>query len=186
MKGLLRVLALDDGSFKPRQKGNAILVGVISRFDGLVEGILSSKVSVNGSDSTKRIIALVKKSRFSSQVNFVLLDGIGFAGFNIVDLPLLSRGLGVPAIAVLRKRPNMKKIAAALSGLRGGKKKLALIEKAGPVMEAGKIFFQVSGADAETVKTVLSKTIKCGNLPEPLRLAHLVASGISRGESTRP
>ncbi len=186
MKGLLRVLALDDGSFKPRQKGNALLVGVVSRLDCLIEGIVSTKVKVDGLDSTKKIVALLQKSKFKSQINFVLLDGLNFAGFNIVDLPFLSKELGVPVIAVLRKKPRMDKIREALSCFKDGKKRLALIEKAGPVMESGKIFFQASGTDAKTVKTVLSKITKCGNLPEPLRLAHLIASGISRGESTRP
>lgn len=186
MKGLLRVLAIDDGSFKPRQKGKAILVAVLSRLDNRVEGILSTKVSVDGLDSTKKIIEMVKKSKFKQQANFLILDGVNFAGFNIVDLPLLSKKLGIPAIAIARKKPRMEKIKLALSCFKDCKKRIALIEKAGSIHKAGNIFFQCSGTDAQTVKTVLAKTTKWSNLPEALRLAHLIASGISRGESTRP
>lgn len=186
LKNLFRILAVDDGSFRPREKGRAILIGVVSRVDGRVEGILSTDVEVDGLDSTERIAAMLGESKFKQQVKFLILDGLNFAGFNLVDLPKLSRRLGIPCIAVQRKRPRLEKIRAALSGFRDKPKRLQLIEKAGPVKKAGSVFFQASGGEAKEIKTVLSKTTKHGNLPEPLRLAHLVASGVSRGESTRP
>ena len=186
MKGLLRVLAIDDGFFKPRQKGKVLLAGVVSRLDNRIEGIVSTTVSVDGLDSTRKIIEMLEKSKFKSQVNFLILDGLNFAGFNIVDLPKLSKKLGIPAIAVLRKRPRMQKIEKALSSFKDKSKRMKLIEKAGEIHTGKKIFFQCAGADRKTVKTVLAKTTKWSNLPEPLRLAHLIASGTTIGESTRP
>jgi len=186
MKGLFRVLAVDDGFFKPKKKGKAILVGVVSRIDGRVEGILSTNVNVDGLDSTGKIIKMLEKSKFKTQVKFLILDGLNFAGFNFVDLPKLNEKLGIPCIAVQRKKPNFEKIEAALSSFKDKGRRMKLIEKAGPVHKARKVFFQFSGGDGKTIKTVLSKTTKHGNLPEPLRLAHLIASGVSIGESTRP
>jgi len=186
LKGLLRVLAVDDGYFKPGKKGKALLVGVLSRVDGRIEGIVSTKLEVDGLDSSKQIAKMIKKSKFSSQVNFLILDGVNFAGFNIVDMPFLHKELGIPIISIIRKRPRMEKIEAALSNFEDGKKRLALIASAGKIHKAGNIFFQFAGSDRKTVKTVLVKTTKYGNLPEPLRLAHLIASGVSIGESTRP
>ncbi len=186
MKGLFRVLAVDDGFFKPKKKGKAILVGVVSRLDGRIEGILSTSVNVDGLDSTNKITKLLEKSKFKGQVKFLILDGLNFAGFNFVDLPKLNKNLGIPCIAVQRKKPNFEKIESALSSFKDKGKRLKLIEKAGPIHKARKVFFQAAGGDGKTIKTVLSKTTKHGNLPEPLRLAHLVASGVSRGESTRP
>ncbi len=186
MKSLARVLAIDDGYFKPRQKGFAPIVGVLSRLDGRVEGIVSTKVKVDGLDSTQKIVAMVKKTRLGEQAAYILLDGFNCAGFNFVDLPRLSKELGIPAIAVMRKRPSIPKIENALRKFRDKKKRLALIEKAGPIHEGKNIFFQCSGLDEKMVKTLLAKTTKWSNLPEPLRLAHLIASGTSLGESTRP
>jgi endonuclease V-like protein UPF0215 family len=186
MKGLFRVLAVDDGFFKPRKKGKAILVGVVSRLDGRVEGILSTSVNVDGLDSTSKIAKMLEKSKFKSQSKFLILDGLNFAGFNLVDLPKLNKVLGIPCIAVQRKKPNFKKIEAALSSFKDKRKRLTLIERAGPIHRARKVFFQAAGGDMKSIKTVLAKTSKHGNLPEPLRLAHLIASGVSRGESTRP
>lgn len=186
MKGLVRVLALDDGFFKPKQKGSAILVGVLSRVDGRVEGILSTKVKVDGLDSTQKILRMLEKSKFLPQIDFLILDGLNFAGFNLVDLPQLHERLSVPVIAVQRKKPRMQRIGQALSHFKDKKKRLALIENAGPVFRAKKVFFQFQGGNQKTVKEVLAKTTKNGNLPEPLRLAHLIASGVSIGQSTRP
>lgn len=186
MKRLLRVVAIDDGCFEPRKKGKALLVGVLSRLDNRIEGIVSTKVSVDGLDSTAKIIEMLQKSKFKQQVNFVLLDGINFAGFNLVDLPLLSKSLGVPAIAILRKKPRMQQIESALSGFKDKGKRMRLIRKAGEIYKGKKVFFQVAGSDEKTIKTILTKTTKWSNLPEPLRIAHLIASGVSRGESSRP
>jgi len=186
MKKLLRVLAIDDGFFSPKKKGSAIIVGVVSRLDSRVEGILSSSVKVDGLDSTRKIISLLQKSKFKTQANFLILDGLNFAGFNIADLEKLNKELGIPAIAVMRRKPNMKKIEMALSNFKDSKKRLALIQKAGPILKAKKVCFQFSGGKEKEIKEILNKTGKHGNLPEPLRLAHLIASGISLGESTRP
>lgn len=186
LKKLLRVLAIDDGFFKPKKKGKAILVAVLSRLDNQVEGILSTSVKIDGLDSTSKIISLVKKSKFKTQVNFLILDGLNFAGFNIVDLQKLSKELGVPAIAVIRKKPDLERIEKALSNFKDSKKRIKLIEKAGPIHKGKKVFFQFYGCDEKTANTILSKTARYSNLPEPLRLAHLIASGVSIGESTRP
>lgn len=186
METALRILAIDDGAFKPRQKGNAILVGVLSRHAGRIEGILSTSVKVDGLDSTKKIIQMLKGSRFKKEADFIFLNGINFAGFNLVDLPLLSKELGIPAIAVLRKMPRMQKIEKALSNFRDKKKRMQLVEKAGQIYKADHVFFQCQGIEPEKAKTILAAATKYSSIPEPLRLAHLIASGISLGESTRP
>jgi len=40
LKPLVRVIGIDDGVFQPREKGQTILVGVVSRLDNKIEGIL--------------------------------------------------------------------------------------------------------------------------------------------------
>jgi len=186
VKQLPRVLAIDDGYFKPRQKGKAILVGVVSRLDGRIEGILSTDVKVDGLNSTLRIASMLSKSKFRQQVSFILLDGVNFAGFNIVDVEKLHKKLGIPVIIVFRKMPRMQKIKRALEKFKDKKKRMQLIRNAGEIHKFNSIHFQFHATDLKTAKTVLRKTIKYSNLPEPLRLAHLIASGVSLGESTRP
>ena len=37
----------------------------------------------------------------------MLLDGIAFGGFNVVDLPALAESLGVPCASVMRRVPDL-------------------------------------------------------------------------------
>ncbi len=186
MKPFLRVLGIDDGFFKPRTKTQTILVGVVYRFGHTVEGVLSSKIRVDGFDSTKKIIWMAKKTKFSEQVSFLLLSGINFAGFNIADVKKIFEETKIPVIIVFRRKPRMEKFIAALKKVSNFKKRLSLVQEAGEIHKFKKFFFQFYGCSEQEAKTALQKTILHSNLPEPVRLAHLIASGITIGESTRP
>jgi hypothetical protein len=186
VKSSIRVLAVDDGSFKPRSRGETALIGVVFRLDGRIEGVLGKRVKIDGLDSTAKITEMCNKSKFKEQVQCILLDGINFAGFNIVDVERLFKKTGKPVINVFRKMPRMQRIEAALASFKDKKKRLRLIEKAGRIYPFKSIFFQCHGIEAEKARALLKKTIFFSNLPEPVRIAHLIASAITRGESTHP
>ncbi len=186
MKQFIRVIGIDDGYFKPKSKTQTALIGVVFRADNRVEGILAEKISVDGLNSTEKLIKMIKKSKFLGQISFIILAGVNFAGFNIVDLEKLHRRLRLPVIIVFRRKPNFEKIKLALRKFRDSKKRYSLIEKAGPIHKTSKIFFQCYGCDAKIARQVLRKCEHFSNLPEPVRLAHLIASGITRGQSTHP
>jgi len=63
------------------------------------------------------------------------------------------------------------------------KGKIKLIEKAGKVIQAGDIFVQLSGIDLEKAGKILRIVCTRSLIPEPLRLAHIIAAGIAAGES---
>jgi endonuclease V-like protein UPF0215 family len=129
------------------------------------------------------MIKLVRQSQFVGHVRAVLLQGIAVAGFNVVDIQRLSEELRVPVLVVARRRPRMALVKAALERTRGAARKWALIERAGPVEPLGEVFVQRSGLDLEEAAGLLQATTLHGNLPEPLRLAHIIAGGVTRGTS---
>ena len=180
------MLGIDDGSFVPKTNSSTFIVGVVFRLDNRVEGILSEKVKVDSLNSTQKIISMLSKSKFKFNISYILLDGITVAGFNILDIEKLCNELKIPIIIAFRKKPNLKKINSALKKFKDYKKRKKLIEKAGPIYNTGKIFFQCFGTDEKTARTILKRCSYFSNLPEPVRLAHLIASGITRGQSTRP
>jgi len=186
LKPLMRVLAFDDGFFEPKKKGRALLVGVLSRFDNRIEGIVSTQIAVDGFDSTKKILQLFANSRFGEQAQFIFLSGLNFAGFNIVDVQLLFKKTKKPVVVVFRKKPNLEKFFSAIKKTRSAEKRLLLAKKAGRIFSAGTVFFQAIGLEEKSARELIKRLCRHSNLPEPLRLAHLVASGISLGESTRP
>jgi len=178
----IRVIGFDDGHFNKFKDKETWIVGSVFRGGSFLEGILSAKISVDGNDSTQTLAAMINKCKFKPQLQAIFLDGIAVAGFNIVDIQKLSKGTRIPVIAVMRKRPNVKTIHAALEKI-GKKEKITVLEKAGPIHSAGKIFIQISGISLEKATALLPIVCTRSNIPEALRIAHIIASGITLGES---
>jgi len=177
------VVGFDDAPFERDYRGNVLLVGAVFAGQRL-EGVLSGKVRRDGANATHVITEVVARSRFASHLQLVMLQGIAFAGFNVVDIHALHAALGVPVLVVMRRQPDIAAIRRALSNrVPGGARKWRLIERAGPIEEVGKVFVQRAGIDhAYAVHAVKCFAVN-SDLPEPLRTAHLIAGGVQSGES---
>jgi len=183
MKRFAHVIGFDDAPFAREHRGDVLIVGAVYAGSRL-EGVLSGKVRRDGANATTVLCELVRRSRFAPQLHLVLLQGIALAGFNVVDLPALHEALDVPVISVVRRRPDMAKVRRALlERVPGGGRKWRLIEKAGPVEPLAGLFGQRAGIGADDAGRVLKRLALSGNMPEPLRTAHLIAAGIALGES---
>jgi endonuclease V-like protein UPF0215 family len=183
MPALSHVIGFDDAPFERAHRGNVLIVGAV--YAGLrLEGVLSGKVRRDGVNSTPVLIELVAGSRFVTHVQALLLQGIAFAGFNVVDLAAVHAALGVPVIAVARRQPDFAAIRRALlQRVPGGRRKWALIERLGPMERAGKVFVQRAGISLDSAQELITRLAVHSDLPEPLRTAHLIAGGIVTGES---
>src|SRR5215470_4397195 len=116
------------------------------------------------------MIELVRSTRFGGHVQAGLMQGIAVAGFNVVDLARLHRELDVPVLVVVRKRPRLALVRAALARTPGGDDKWALIEKAGELEKLGALWIQRVGLSTTEAAALLRATTSHGNIPEPLRL----------------
>jgi endonuclease V-like protein UPF0215 family len=177
------VIGFDDAPFERNHRGDVLVVGAVYAGRKL-EGVLSGKVRRDGANATRVLAALLQGSRFRRHLQLVLLQGIAFAGFNVVDLDALHRATGVPVLVVVRKRPDLARIRRALlDHVPGGARKWRLIERAGPVERCGAIFVQRAGLTLAEASYALTHLSASSNVPEALRAAHLIAGGITRGES---
>ena len=177
------VIGFDDGAFDRQHRGDVLLVGAV--FASLrLEGVLSGKVRRDGRNATDTIVGLIQRSRFVGHLHAVLLQGVAVAGFNVVDLNRVHSELAVPVIAVARKRPNYTAIRRALlDKVPGGRRKWQLIERLGPMESVASVYVQRIGIGLRDVEQILARFSVHGLLPEPIRVAHLIASGITQGES---
>jgi hypothetical protein len=182
MKKEIRVLGIDDAPFDKFKKGNVLVVGTIFRGGSWLDGLLSTKVRIDGNNSTDKLIKMINKCKFKPQLQAIILDGIAFGGFNIVDVKKLSKKTSIPVIIVIRHMPDFKKIKETLKKL-GKEIKYKLIEKAGEVHKVGKIYVQINGISLKGADEVLKITCTRSLLPEPIRVAHMIAAGIVLGES---
>lgn len=183
MGRLSHIVGFDDAPFPRAYRGDVLLVGAV--YSGLrLEGVLSTTVRRDGANSTEKLATMIEQSRFSGQLQGLLLQGIAFAGFNVVDLTWLHERLGVPIVAVARKAPDMDAVRRALlTKVPGGPHKWKLIERLGPMEPAAGVFVQRVGVSLNDVASLLRRLAINSALPEPLRTAHLIAGGIALGES---
>lgn len=180
----IRAIGFDDAPFERHTVQPVGVAGVIcagTRFEGMVWG----EIDADGWNATDTLCQLLIGGKFLSQIHVVLLDGISLGGFNIIDLPLLAERLERPCIAVMRKQPRLTAIIHAMQRLPYPDKRLEILRRAGPVHEHPPFYFQVCGADPGVTAQVLQHLTDCGHVPEALRLAHLIASAVVKGESGR-
>ncbi len=177
------LIGFDDAPFSRSHRGNVLVVGAVYSVLRL-EGVLSGQVRRDGVNATHTITGLVSKSRFRPHLQAILLQGIAFAGFNVINLHALHDALQIPIIAVCRKQPDRVAIQSALlTKVPGGKRKWALIEQAGPMEPIAGIFVQRVGISLQDTDALIRRFAVNSALPEPLRVAHLIAGGITLGES---
>jgi endonuclease V-like protein UPF0215 family len=180
---LSNVIGFDDAPFARDHRGDVTLVGAIcarTRLDGVVTG----KVRRDGRNATARMIELVERSQFGGHLRAVILQGIAVAGFNVIDVRALHHGLQLPVLVVARRRPDLTAMRRALlSRVPGGARKWALIEAAGEMEPLGGLFVQRAGMTRAQAEALLRVTTLHGKLPEPVRLAHLIAGAIAEGRS---
>lgn len=185
MKPEVRIIAWDDCAFSFRQKSVRV-VGAIFRGGSFLDGLLSTRVDKDGNDATEKIVNAILNTRHYDQLSYIMLDGITLAGFNVVDIRSLSKRTKLPVIAIQRKKPNMKEFLEALKKIADHKKKMEGVKAAGKFFRFGlgekNILYQRAGISNSECADLLKITCVRSNIPEPLRVAHLIASGLS-GES---
>ncbi|MBE9047366.1 DUF99 family protein [Pleurocapsales cyanobacterium LEGE 10410] len=182
-KRQIRAIGFDDAPFVRHQVAKVNISGIVcanTRFEGMVWGA----VQADGEDATETICQLLIGKKFLPQLHLVLLDGIGFGGLNLVDLPLLAQKLQLPCVAVMRKVPNIDKMKQAMSRLPNYQQRLARLQKAGKIYAYSPFFFQVCGERPQIIAQALIQLTDRGKVPEALRLAHLVGAAIINGESS--
>jgi len=184
IKPEIRVLGVDDGPFIPHIKGQVLVIGVVFRGGYWLDGVLHTKIAVDGFDSTDKIVSMITSSPHYKQLRVIMLNGVTFAGFNIVNIKTLNATTKLPVITVTREKPDLVKIHKALKNLPKSQERWNIILNAGEPFEAPtrsgkkKIYMQVAGISRDDAQKILRLTSTRSNIPEALRVAHLIASGV--------
>lgn len=186
IKPEIRVLGVDDGVFVPHSKGLAPIIGVVFRGGYWLDGVMSTRAEVDGFDATDQIASMIVNSPHYRQVRVIMLDGVTFAGFNVVDIKQLNMDTKLPVIAVTRDKPDFDDIQRALRHLPDPVKRWQAVLNAGQIIEVStqdkkkKVYIEISGILEDDARKILRLTSTRSNVPEALRVAHLIASGINK------
>lgn len=185
IKPQIRILGMDDGSL---HGDDILLVGVVFRGGFWIDGLLSCWITRDGMDATEKIISMVKTTKHED-LRVIMTDGITFAGFNTIDIQRIAHETSLGVIPVMRKMPDFGKIQKALDHFPDKKERWQCIEKAGQVhstaVHNGNLYYQYAGMEKEEAEKIIELTCMHSVLPEPVRVAHIIATGIIRGEASR-
>jgi hypothetical protein len=183
IKSEIRILGVDDGKFVPHTQGAAIVVGVVFRGGCSIDGVMHTHVAIDGFDATEQLASMIKSSPHCKQLRLVMLNGITFAGFNIVDIKKLNLATELPVIAVTRDKPDLEAVRKALNNLPKSEERWKMILAAGDIHEVRcvgkKIYLELAGISLADAQEIVELTSTSSRFPEPLRVAHLIASGIT-------
>jgi len=187
VKKEIRIIGFDDAPFRFGQEKTRI-IGTVFRGGLWLDGLITSHVAVDGTDSTRRIVESVIGSAHMEQTRIIMLDGITFGGFNVTDIGEINKKTGIPVIAVVRDRPDMESIKKALERFPDSEKRWELISSAGKIHSLGvenpktgtvkNICFQKRGIGTRAAQDVLRVSSTRSFIPEPLRVAHIIGKGL--------
>jgi len=185
VKPEIRIVGIDDGFFVPHTHGKCEIVGVVFRGGYWLDGVMRTQIQIDGMDATDKIGDMIRLSPHFGQLRVIMLDGVTFAGFNVVDTSRLFEMTKLPVIALTRNKPDFKDIEKALSNLEYGEIRLATMKGLNSIQKVvtrkgeGAVFMQVTGCELGVAEKIVKNTSTRSNIPEPLRVAHLIASGLT-------
>ena len=179
----LLIVGVDDGAFSPRKERGvrALLVAVLCK-RSRIEAVRVGTIEVDGTDAGDVLRRMLRRLRF----DLVMLSGITFGGFNLIDITALARDLHKPVIAISGERPNNQAVRKALRDhFDDWEKRWRDVRSAGtlysckPLHSEPSLHFEVKGTTPNIAKRIITGTAVISRLPEPIRVARRVAKGLS-------
>ena len=182
----MRVLGIAE-SFRQTEV-QALIAGVVMRGDLVIDGFAFGTTTVGGDDATSSIAALYRRLR-RNDVNLLMLSGCIISKYNIVDIDALARSVARPVVCLtynesagietllVKRFPDSPDKLAAYRNL-GEREPLRL--------SSGHTIYvrscNIAGAEAKAVVDMFTLQ---GSIPEPVRVAKLMARAGARRSSRR-
>ena len=165
-------------SFRQGQK-RSVLAGVVMRSDFVIDGVALGKTAVGGDDATSSIVSLFRKLK-RNDVNLIMVSGAILSLYNIIDVDLLSRKTRLPVLCLTYKETRGIEGSIRRHFPEGAAEKLEAYRKLGgrlgvKLRTGHKIYVRVAGIDEESAEAVCNSFTLQGSIPEPVRVAKLLA-----------
>jgi len=176
-------VGVEDGSFDAFLPGQKTLLCAVCMVGDRIEWVRLGRVRVDGRGATEMLLNMLRGERF----DVLILGGVSFAGFDVVDPQVLHGELGVPVVVFSSEQPDSASTLAALkTNFPDWEERWAPIERIGDVYSAvtkvgePPVFFEVAGCTRDEAEGILRASASLTRTPEPVRVARLIARGLSR------
>ena len=159
------------------------MAGVVMRKDLRIDGIAIASLTVGGMDATGAVLGIIS-SLERRDINVVMVSGSVVAWYNILDPEAISRETGLPLIVVTYEDSEglEKDIRHHFPGDEDRLRAYRNLGERVPVLlgDGSKVFVRPAGLPTEDAARILRDFTRDGKVPEPIRVARLVARGAMR------
>lgn len=182
-KKAVRALGISESFVKGESK-KSILAGVVMRTDKAVDGFVFSTVTVGGMDATEKMIEMYK-TLDREDVNLLMLNGCVISWYNVVDLYKVAEETGLPLLCVTyEESEGLEKYFKELFP-QDWERRVEIYHKNKErtllKLDTGyTVYVRFINMSLEEAKGILNKFTSHGAVPEPLRVARLLARSIFR------
>ena len=169
-------------SFVKGVSEKSILAGVVMRADMMIDGFTFSRATVGGLDATDKILEMYK-SLNRDDINLLMLNGCVISWYNVIDLHRVSDETGLPLICVTyNESAGLERYfkeyfpddwMTRVEIYRRNRERTAITLSTGHT-----VYIRFIGMSIEEAKGVLNKFTSHGSVPEPLRVARLLARAL--------
>ncbi len=173
----LRGLAIAE-SFKEDSRSST-LAGVVMRRDFIIDGFVFGHATIEGNDVTDAILQMHQKLN-RDDISFVMISGLIMSMYNIVDIKKIWNTLAIPIIGVTYDDSKGIEPAIKYHFPDSYQSKMAEYNKLGPRTKISlhtghNLYLRIEGCTIQETKKLLDAFTLQGAIPEPLRVAHMLA-----------
>jgi len=183
IKPASRCIGVDDGPFPPKTDDKVRYAPLLAAWlkGPHLQQLRTDWIIVDGLDATRKTRLLLE----NSQNIPVLLSGVTFGGFNLIDPWKIQKNTKAAVIVVIGSRPDNRAVKRALSRhFPDWKERWTLIRSLGPlhkvrtVANENPVFFERFGCSTREAALILKGSAFVSRVPEPLRVAGILARGL--------
>jgi endonuclease V-like protein UPF0215 family len=187
-KKATRALGISE-SFVKHESQKSVLGGVVMRVDAAIDGFTFAETTVGGMDATEKVIEMYG-TLARDDINLLLLNGCVISWYNVVDLQRVAEETERPLICVTyEESEGLEKYFEELFP-QDWKERVEIYHKnesrIAMNLDTGyTVYIRFIGMSMEEAKVILNKFTTHGAIPEPLRVARLLARTASKFWSQR-
>lgn len=177
------MLGIDDAPFAKGQSEPVPIVAVMMEGADLVEAVALASFPVDGADAAGFLAGWVGGLRLAASLQAIALGGITLAGLGVVDVAALAERLSTPVLVATRRAPEDAELEAALRAA-GLAERIELVRRAPRAFRVQDgLYLACAGIDRAGAERLARRTLRKAQLPEPLRVAHLIGAALVAGHS---
>ena len=182
-KKAVRALGVSESFIKGVSK-SSVLAGVVMRADMAIDGFVFSAATVGGMDATEKMIEMYEDLE-REDINLLMLNGCIISWYNVVDLQKLRDNIKKPLLCVTyEESEGLEKYFVELFP-KDWEFRVEVYHRNGlrtPIsLHTGHtVYTRFLNMTLAETKGILNKFTLHGSIPEPLRVARLLARSMAK------